>query len=134
MLHAKSWVSYNSKYGHYKKVKIFWLCANSFACFWGFVFGGWKGAAASFNVPYGIDVSAAGDVLYVADLFSNRLRRVDTATGDVTTLPTAFTLNWPHDAVIDVAASTVSTIVLLVPDLHNNRIVRQPVAAPQAAS
>ena len=92
------------------------------------------GAAASFNVPYGIDVSAAGDVLYVADLFSNRLRRVDTATGDVPTLPPAFTLNWPHDAVIDVAASTVSTIVLLVPDLHNNRIVRQPVAAPQAAS
>ena len=44
------------------------------------------GAAARFNHPQGIAVDAAGTVLYVADYSNHLIRRVEVATGRVTTL------------------------------------------------
>lgn len=50
----------------------------------GFVDG--KGEQARFSGPSGAALSPDGAFLYVADTFNNLLRRVDTATGEVTTL------------------------------------------------
>jgi len=43
------------------------------------------GAAASFNLPYDVDVDENG-ILYVAELFNHRIRRIVISTGVVTTL------------------------------------------------
>jgi DNA-binding beta-propeller fold protein YncE len=44
------------------------------------------GTAAKFNNPRGIVASPNGKYLYVADLFGDRIRRVEVATGAVTTI------------------------------------------------
>jgi sugar lactone lactonase YvrE len=50
---------------------------------------GWvdgAGNAAKFRYPHGIAVNPAGTLLYVADTFNHRIRRIDLATNAVTTL------------------------------------------------
>jgi sugar lactone lactonase YvrE len=49
----------------------------------GFVNG--VGAAATFNQPFNVAVDAAGSVVYVADFGNHAIRKIETATGTVTT-------------------------------------------------
>jgi DNA-binding beta-propeller fold protein YncE len=44
------------------------------------------GSAARFNDPYGITMDAAGTVLYVGEPWSGAIRKIEAATGSVTTL------------------------------------------------
>mgnify|MGYP003317319652 CR=1 FL=1 len=44
------------------------------------------GGAAQFNSPAGLAISPDGSALFVADLFNHKIRRVEVATGAVTTL------------------------------------------------
>ncbi|MSW78523.1 MAG: hypothetical protein F2828_12790, partial [Actinobacteria bacterium] len=71
---------------------------------------------AELNGPYGVSVTAAGD-LYIADSANNVIRRVDHATGIITTVAgtgavgysgdgaaaTDATFDWPMDVVVDAA-------------------------------
>ena len=47
------------------------------------------GSAARFNGPYGITTDAAGTVLYVGEPYNNAIRKIEVATGLVTTLVSA---------------------------------------------
>ena len=96
-------------------------------------FSGDSGAAirARLASPYGVFVDGAGS-LYIADTGNNRIRRVDAATGIITTV--AGTGNWglagdsgaaiqadlalPYSVVVDAAGS------LYIADTFNNRIRR----------
>ena len=92
------------------------------------------GAAATLaelNAPYGVAVTAAGD-LYIADSTNNVIRRVDHATGIITTVAgtgavgysgdgaaaTDATFDWPMDVVVDAAGD------LYINDYDNNVIRR----------
>ena len=44
------------------------------------------GAAAEFDYPRGLALSADGAMLFVADYYNHKIRQVDVATGTVTTL------------------------------------------------
>lgn len=45
-----------------------------------------KGSIAKFNRPYGIAINSNGQYLYIADSNGHRIRRVEIATNDVTTI------------------------------------------------
>ncbi|MSV80895.1 MAG: hypothetical protein F2868_09490, partial [Actinobacteria bacterium] len=84
---------------------------------------------AELNGPYGVSVTAAGD-LYIADSANNVIRRVDHATGIITTVAgtgavgysgdgaaaTDATFDWPMDVVVDAAGD------LYINDYDNNVI------------
>ena len=44
------------------------------------------GSSALFNFPYGLDVSASGDTVFVCDALNSRIRAIDTGDGTVTTV------------------------------------------------
>jgi len=87
--------------------------------------------AAELNLPRGLAIDAAGN-LFIADIFNNRVRRVDAATGLITTmagtgaggfsgdggLATAAELDFPEGLAIDAAGN------LFIADSANNRIRR----------
>ena len=86
---------------------------------------------AELNGPYGVSVTAAGD-LYIADSANNVIRRVDHATGIITTVAgtgaagysgdgavaTSATFSWPENVVVDAAGD------LYICDYNNNVIRR----------
>lgn len=59
----------------------------------GFVDG--AAAAAQFDAPQGMELSADGQTLYVADTNNHAIRIIDTETGDVGTLIGTGSLGWP---------------------------------------
>jgi sugar lactone lactonase YvrE len=88
------------------------------------------GAAASFYVPYGITTD--GTHLYVADTFNNKIRKIEIATGAVTTLAgaasgdvdgtgAAASFNRPQDI-------TADGTHLYVADTGNNKIRKIEIA------
>ncbi|MDF9833193.1 TonB-dependent receptor [Ereboglobus sp. PH5-5] len=74
--------------------------------------------ATGLNQPSSIVLDAAGTALYVADSASNTIKKIDTATGNVTTLALtgAPALNSPHGLVLDASGN------LYVADTGNNMI------------
>lgn len=44
------------------------------------------GARAQFNRPFGLAIDAAGEFLYVADSYNHRIRKIELATNNVTTI------------------------------------------------
>jgi len=97
----------------------------------GFSGDGGLATAAELNLPRGLAIDAAGN-LFIADIFNNRVRRVDAATGLITTmagtgaggfsgdggLATAAELDFPEGLAIDAAGN------LFIADSANNRIRR----------
>ncbi|EOD17200.1 hypothetical protein EMIHUDRAFT_44168, partial [Emiliania huxleyi CCMP1516] len=93
------------------------------------------GGAAEFCCPWGVTVSPDGSALFVADYSSHKIRRVEVATGAVTTLAGsgeegdadgvggAAQFNWPHGLVISPDGSA-----LFVADCDNHKIRRVEVA------
>lgn len=75
---------------------------------------------AHFCEPRGMAVDALGNI-YVADSRNNAIRRIDSVTGVVTTVPVlwgVFTFNYPTDVALDGKGG------LLVANTYNNRIDR----------
>jgi sugar lactone lactonase YvrE len=95
----------------------------------GFSGDGAAAVSAQFDQPWGVTVTASGD-LYVADFGNNRIRKIDRATGVVTTVAgngsssytgdggtaTAATLNGPAGVVTDPAGN------FYIADSENNAI------------
>ena len=50
------------------------------------VYADGTGAAASFRNPYGVAVTADGQTVFVVDQTNHRIRRIDVASGAVSTL------------------------------------------------
>ena len=106
-------------------------------------FGGDGGAAtaASLNYPSGVAVDRAGN-LHIADTNNHRIRKVDAATGNISTVagtgtsgfggdggaPTAAMLDSPSGVAVDGAG------ILYIADTYNHRIrrVRPPYQPPVA--
>src|SRR5258706_378378 len=94
-------------------------------------FSGDGGAAtsASLNYPYGVALDASGN-LYIADSFNGRIRKVDAATGNITTVAgngsasfagdggaaTSASLKYPTGVALDASGN------LYFADLGNHRI------------
>lgn len=85
-----------------------------------------KGAAASFNWPYGIDLDVHGNA-YVTDRYNNTIRKITPdgtvstfagsgAVGSVDGVGTAASFNWPTGIALDSAGN------ILVADTYNNLI------------
>ena len=103
---------------------------------YGYSGDGGPATLAQLNFPYGIAVNAAGD-LYIADRQNNRIRKVDAATGTITTIAgnnfggywgdvgaaTSISLNYPSSVALDAAGN------LFIADEGNNRI-RKVVFSP----
>ncbi len=84
----------------------------------GFAGDGDRATAAQLNAPAGLAVDGAGN-LYIADTGNHRIRKVDAATGDMTTMagtdaPGA--LNAPSDVAVGMAGN------LYIADTGNHRI------------
>ncbi|MEQ2006712.1 MAG: immunoglobulin domain-containing protein, partial [Limisphaerales bacterium] len=93
-------------------------------------------AAATLNLPYRVTTDAAGN-LFIAERAGHRIRRVDAASGDITTVAgtgtagfsgdgaaaTAAQLNSPNDVAVDPANGD-----LIIADTGNHRIRRVDVA------
>jgi hypothetical protein len=93
--------------------------------------GGDGGPATSalLNTPWGVTVDAFGN-MYIADTFNHRIREVNTATGNITTIAgtgtagyngdgiqaTAAWLNAPYAVALDAAQN------IYIPDSANNRV------------
>jgi sugar lactone lactonase YvrE len=73
------------------------------------------GAAARFNHPYGIATDRAGN-LVVTDSSNNAIRKVVTATGEVTTLASPARFSFPTGVTVDRAGN------LVVVDTYNHTI------------
>lgn len=86
------------------------------------------GAAAQFELPYGVNVDGAGNV-YVADLGAHRIRRI-TAAGVVTTLAGSGTATFADGTGVSASFYEPSGVVIdptgnvYVSDKKNNRIRR----------
>jgi sugar lactone lactonase YvrE len=107
----------------------------------GFSGDGAAAISAQFNQPWGITVAVSGD-LYVADFSNNRVRKIDMATGIVTTVAgdgnssytgdggaaTAATLNSPASVVTDTAGN------LYIADSENNAIRKVNAATGEIAT
>ena len=90
---------------------------------------GGPATAAQISSPYGIAVDAAGNV-YLADLYNNRVRRVDAGTGTITTVAgtgvgsyggdggpaTTAQLDYPLGVALDAAGN------LLISEYNNHRV------------
>ena len=97
----------------------------------GFSGDGGPATSASFGPTYGVAVDAQGDV-FLADLINDRIRRVDAATGIITTVAgngveayggdggpaTSASLNWPYSVALDDKGN------LFIGDENNNRVRR----------
>ena len=70
------------------------------------------GAAASFNLPYGIAAGGSG-ILYVADTVNNVIRKVSTSTGAVTTLAGTGTAGSANGAFSDATFNNPGALVLV---------------------
>ena len=95
----------------------------------GFSGDGGLATSAQVNYPYGLALDGGGN-LYVADLYNNRVRKVDAATGIITTVAgtgtagfsgdggpaTAAALNYPLGLAVDGAGN------LFVADYNNQRV------------
>ncbi len=93
-------------------------------------------AAATLNLPYRVATDAVGN-LFIAERAGHRIRRVDAATGDITTIAgtgvagfsgdgaaaTAAQLNNPNDVAVDPANGD-----LIIADTGNHRVRRVDVA------
>jgi DNA-binding beta-propeller fold protein YncE len=90
------------------------------------------GSGARFNYPAGIAANAAGTIVFVGDLMNNTIRRIDVATGTVTTLAgqvgvagtvdgagSAAQFDFPYGVAADAAGTT-----LFVADYNNHTIRR----------
>jgi DNA-binding beta-propeller fold protein YncE len=97
----------------------------------GFAGDGGAAAAARFNNPNGLAVDVARNLLYVADTDNHRIRRIDLASGNITTFAgtgvaglgsdgstASATLNYPTGVAVDGAGS------VYVADTGNNRVVK----------
>ena len=82
----------------------------------GFSGDGGLATAAELDFPEGLAIDTAGD-LFIADFANNRIRRVDTTTGIITTVAVA-ELSGPNGLVFDAAGN------LFIADVSNNRIRR----------
>jgi sugar lactone lactonase YvrE len=97
----------------------------------GFSGDGGPATSASFSLPYGVVVDALGN-LFIPDTYNNRVRRVDAASGIITTVAgdgtegfsgdggpaTSGSLNWPFGIALDANGN------LFIADTSNNRIRR----------
>ena len=97
----------------------------------GFSGDGGPATSASFGPTHGVAVDARGDV-FLSDLINDRIRRVDAATGIITTVAgngvegyggdggpaTSASLNWPYGVALDDKGN------LFIGDEHNNRVRR----------
>jgi len=97
----------------------------------GFSGDGGLATAAQLNAPSGVAFDAAQN-LFIADRFNSRIRRVDAATGTITTVAgdgtfgfggdggpaTAAQLNYPYSVGVDAAGN------VLIPDTTNERLRR----------
>lgn len=97
----------------------------------GFSGDGGPATSASIGIPFGITVDADGN-FFIAEVSSNRIRRVDAATGVISTvagdgssgfsgdggIATDSSLNFPTDVTVDAVGN------LLIADAFNNRIRR----------
>ena len=72
-------------------------------------------ATAKFRSPQGIAVDPSTGCLYVADTQNNRLRKIDTATGRVSTVPVGVELSQPHDVAFSAGQ-------LYIVDTMNHRV------------
>jgi sugar lactone lactonase YvrE len=95
----------------------------------GFSGDGGPATSASLSGPTGVAVDASGN-LFIADFFDNRIRRVDTATGVITTVAgtgasgfsgdggpaTSASLSWPTGVAVDTSGN------LFIADHRNHRI------------
>ncbi|MEK7353523.1 MAG: dockerin type I domain-containing protein, partial [Chloroflexota bacterium] len=107
---------------------------------------GGSATAASLHYPTGVKVDGAGN-LYIADMYNNRIRKVDAASGNITTVAgngafgfsgdggaaTAASLNQPWGVTVDSAGN------LYIADYSNNRIrkvmgVGETVTVPPAVT
>ena len=104
-------------------------------------FGGDGGAAASatLNRPSGVALDGAGN-LYIADRSNNRIRKVDAATGDISTVAgwratgfsgdggaaTSATLSFPSGVAVDSSGN------LYIADSFNHRIRRTRTGVPRS--
>lgn len=79
------------------------------------------GSAASFDYPYGITIDSTGTNLYVADKHNHKIRRIDIASGAVTTLAGSGTAGSADD--IGSAASFSSPLVITINSTDTNLYV-----------
>jgi sugar lactone lactonase YvrE len=104
----------------------------------GFSGDGGPATAATLAVPERVAVDSLGN-LFIADLVNNRIRRVDTTTGVITTVAGTGTLDFSGDGgpAVGAALNTPSDVAvdkydyLYIVDLLNNR-VRRVSPAPNA--
>jgi sugar lactone lactonase YvrE len=106
---------------------------------WGYGGDGGPAAAATLAWPTGVAVDATGNLL-IAEYGNSRVRRVDAATGIITTVAgtgipghggdggpaTSATLDTPHAMAVDEAGN------LYIADPHDNRVRKVSTAAPAA--
>ena len=107
----------------------------------GFSGDGGPATSASLNDPFGVAVDASGN-LFIADLRNNRIRRVDGATGVITTVAgdgtsgfsgdggpaTSASLNVPWGVAVDASGN------LFIADLSNDRVRKVEGVAAAAAT
>jgi DNA-binding beta-propeller fold protein YncE/cytochrome oxidase Cu insertion factor (SCO1/SenC/PrrC family) len=88
------------------------------------------GSAARFQHPLGLALSDDARTLFVADTFNNRLRRIDTSTGQVMSI----TETGDRTGFSEPGGLAVADGALYVADTNHHRIMRIEIARPQRAT